>query len=58
MFVVLQSGGSNTYSLHEAFVQIANDFECTADSNYGFTDRMICTAPINGGIGPCNVRGL
>ena len=58
MFVVLQSGGPNTYSLHEAYINIAYDYQCAANSYYGFTDRMICTEPFYGGIGPCNVRGL
>jgi len=54
MFIDLQTGGSFSFYLNEALVQIRDDTMCY---DWGFdADNMICAGSYSGYIGPCYVR--
>jgi hypothetical protein len=58
MFAVFQTEGPFNPNLHEAIVQITDHATCN-NVYYGFvTDRMVCTVPPSGIMGPCYVRSL
>jgi len=56
MFIVLQTGGSFSFNLNEALVQIRDKATCNAWDFDAITDNMICAASYSGFIGPCHVR--
>jgi len=55
MFVVLQMGDISP-NLLEAIVKITDHATCNAAYNGKITDRMVCTVPPSGIMGPCYVR--
>jgi hypothetical protein len=57
MFVVLQPESNFNPDLLEAYVQIIDDARCNIANLGWVTDRMVCTLPLSGFVGPCNVRG-
>ena len=57
MFVVLQSE-SISDNLNEAIVQMTDLATCNAAHSGSITDRMVCTVPPSGLVGPCFVRVL
>jgi len=56
MFFDLQTGGSISFYLNEALVQIREDTTCYDWGFVAITDNMICAGSYSGYIGPCYVR--
>jgi hypothetical protein len=58
MFAVFQTEGPINPNLHEVIVQITDNATCNNAHNGIVTDRMVCTLPPSGFMGPCYVRCL
>jgi len=58
MFIVLQTGGFNSYAILEAIVQIRDKATCNVSYSGAVTDNMICAGSHFEFKGPCHVRSL
>ena len=56
-FVVLQTGGVSE-NLNEAILRMIDHDTCNAALYGSVTDKMVCTLPPSGIMGPCYVRCL
>jgi len=57
MFVILQTGGSNSPTLLKVDLRITDDASCNELHSGRITDRMICAGSLPDFKGTCNVSG-